>query len=442
MGDTWQGTAGVQQGDDGICTVGINGAVDKASNAMSPGVYPTAFVIDTTPPTNGTLAMNSGAAYTSNRTVNLSIYAEDLYAMELMVGNDVSFSGGTWENYSTAKQWNLPVGDGTKTAYIKFRDTAGNESPSVSASIILDTTAPTNQAVLINGGAGSTTNLNVVLTLAAVDANLADMRIANNSFFAGAVWVAFASGTNWQFSGGDGTKTVYAQYRDRAGNLSGTAQGSIIYDTTRPVVASGIGTPDPAKSGEVTVTVSFAEAGSGMDNSASPTVYLTTALGDTRNVSEDSYIGSMWSGMAFIEEGDDGVATIHVAGAQDMAGNVMDTNDAAGTIMVDTIPPTNYLLLVNNGTVFTSNRVVAITNETVGASIVDVASDMAFTNAYTTNYMASFRWTLPLVQGTNGVYARYRDLAGNSCQTGTWFILDTVPPSAPSDNIRGFIWLS
>ena len=48
----------------------------------------------------------------------------------------------TAETYATSKTWTLSSGDGTKTVYAKFKDTAGNWSTAYSDTITLDTTAP------------------------------------------------------------------------------------------------------------------------------------------------------------------------------------------------------------------------------------------------------------------------------------------------------------
>jgi hypothetical protein len=54
-----------------------------------------------------------------------------------------------WEAFASTKSYTLSSGDGTKTAYIKTKDAAGNESTVASASIILLT--PANNAVIDSG---------------------------------------------------------------------------------------------------------------------------------------------------------------------------------------------------------------------------------------------------------------------------------------------------
>ena len=95
----------------------------------------------------------------------------------------------------------------------------------------LDTAAPTG-SVQIEGGADRINFRTVTLTLGATDphwsAGVDSMRIKN----AGGSWTAwepYADGRSWKLTRGAGKKTVYAQYRDAAGNVSAKASDSITY---------------------------------------------------------------------------------------------------------------------------------------------------------------------------------------------------------------------
>jgi len=104
----------------------------------------TDFRVDASAPTGESISINSGSANTSSRSITLTISATDadsgLYQM--IVSENSDFSGSSWETYSTSKSQTLSSGDGTKTVYAKFKDNIGNESSSVSDTIVLDTTAP------------------------------------------------------------------------------------------------------------------------------------------------------------------------------------------------------------------------------------------------------------------------------------------------------------
>jgi len=97
--------------------------------------------VDTTPPTNTSVSISAGAATTNSLAVTLTLAATD--AAQMMISNDSAFTGGTWETYATSKSWTLSSGEGTKTVYAKFKDSASNASTAVSDTITYSATATT-----------------------------------------------------------------------------------------------------------------------------------------------------------------------------------------------------------------------------------------------------------------------------------------------------------
>lgn len=105
---------------------------------------------------------------------------------------------------------------------------------------ISDTTAPTGSAlgsgtgILINAGNLATNNASVQLQLLATDGvGVIDMQVSNASNFSGATWETYAINKyNWSLdtTSGTGTKTVYARFRDAAGNISTAYSDTITYD--------------------------------------------------------------------------------------------------------------------------------------------------------------------------------------------------------------------
>ena len=105
--------------------------------------------------------------------------------------------------------------------------------------------APPTGTVLVNGGAALTRTTAVTLTLAAadVDSLVTQMRFSNTgSSYSTAE--AYAPTKAWTLASSDGAKTVYAQFKDAAGNWSAAATAAITLDSTAPtisaVVSSGI----------------------------------------------------------------------------------------------------------------------------------------------------------------------------------------------------------
>jgi hypothetical protein len=131
----------------------------------------------------------------------------------------------------------IPEGerDGKHWACVRAWDQVGNQRMECSGEYWYDATAPTNPSVIINDNATYTNNRNVSLALSASDltSGLSQMNLRNEGeSWAG--WRAYQSPYSWTLPSGDGTKTVYAQFKDAAGNTSPTASDSITLDTTAP----------------------------------------------------------------------------------------------------------------------------------------------------------------------------------------------------------------
>ncbi len=209
----------------------------SAYSATSAGVF--IPVPDTTPPT-GTVAIAGGALYTNTQAVTLALSATDTGGSSGGTGvvwMRVSNTGSTWATYAYAASlpWTLAAGDGLKTVQVKFGDGAGNWSNPYTTTITLDKRAPKG-TLTINGGAAYTAGPSVTLSSAATDATsgLAQMRFSNDN----AAWTTFSYAANkaWTLSAGDGVKTVYAQYKDHAGNWSASTSASIVMDSEAPVI--------------------------------------------------------------------------------------------------------------------------------------------------------------------------------------------------------------
>lgn len=90
----------------------------------------------------GSIIIDNGSNLTNNLTVSLAIQAADPEGdtvTHMSFSNDGS-NWAQWEPLVGTKQYTLPLGDGKKTVYIRFKDNNGNVGISSSASITLDTT--------------------------------------------------------------------------------------------------------------------------------------------------------------------------------------------------------------------------------------------------------------------------------------------------------------
>ena len=193
------------------------------------------IILDGTPP-GASLSINGDDNYTNSRDVDLSIALYDANPIRIKLAN----SDGLWPDTfmiietPTVVPWTLSPGpDGLRSVRMLVEDAASNEYVT-SDKIVLDTVAPLGRMEL-NGGASFTNNLLAEGDLVASDATsgLDKMRVGGSEDLDGVAWQTMRDSFHWLLPSGDGTKTVYVQILDRAGNTA-TIDASIILDTTPP----------------------------------------------------------------------------------------------------------------------------------------------------------------------------------------------------------------
>jgi hypothetical protein len=111
---------------DGVVVVNNNGGA---------GTYK--LYLDSAVPT-GTISINSGAAFTNQSNVTLTLAASNPTGgdpvLDMRFSNDnVSF--GAWQPFATSTSYTLPAGEGNHTVYVQFRNGAGGVSASASDAI-------------------------------------------------------------------------------------------------------------------------------------------------------------------------------------------------------------------------------------------------------------------------------------------------------------------
>ena len=92
--------------------------------------------------------------------------------------------------------------------------------------------------IRINGGVKYTNNTTVsveVKSLKLPDSLIAEMRVGTMPDLTSSEWKTYSTAKfDLTLTGGDGQKLVYAQLRDKAGNMSPIESSAIILDTTPP----------------------------------------------------------------------------------------------------------------------------------------------------------------------------------------------------------------
>jgi hypothetical protein len=188
------------------------------------------IIIDTEAP-NGSLLINGNAPYTNSPAATLSVECYDYQSgcsSARFSPDNVAWSD--WEPVSATRPWTMTGGDGVKSVYVQFRDIVGHESSVISRTIVLERIAPVG-SIVINAGEPTTNTAYVTLALSCTDATSGcqSMRLSNDSN-TWTPWEAVAAAKAWTLASGTGSKRVFVQYMDVAGNV-GTVSDTISMDT-------------------------------------------------------------------------------------------------------------------------------------------------------------------------------------------------------------------
>ncbi len=186
----------------------------------------------------------------------------DYHTYQNVPGSPTSYSG----NFS----FTAPS-EGTYYFYTRAIDTSDNieDAPLVADTYTtVDITAPEDE-ILINNDALYTNSLTVDLTLDATDllSDVTYMRFSNDD----STWSSWYPYSSFYYpwvlaSGPDGTRNVYVQYKDSAGNVSESFSDDIILDTTPPVI-SDFNPPNGYTTNNSNFSVRLTDNGSGIDPS-------------------------------------------------------------------------------------------------------------------------------------------------------------------------------
>jgi glucose/arabinose dehydrogenase/chitodextrinase len=266
-------------------------------------------------------------------TVNLAATASDnvgVVGVKFLDGSTQIGAEDTTSPYSVS--WNTTTAaNGTHSLVAQARDAANNVATSTTVTVTVDNQAPTGTAV-INGGAAATNSTSVTLALSATDAvtSVTQMRFSNNgtSFSAAET---FAPTKAWTLSTGAGTKTVYVQFKDAAGNWSTAVTDTIILDTTAPTISGQTATNITGSTAQITWTTNEA-ATSRVEYGLTTSYGSTTALDPTLVTAHGVALTALAPNTTFNYR----VRSIDAAGNERIGTNATFTTAAT----LDTMPPT------------------------------------------------------------------------------------------------------
>ena len=398
-------------------------SMDAAGNetVSANSTFATAAVSDTTAPTVTWSGPPANSILLG--TVTLTATASDNVAVGgvqfLLDGNTLLGTEDTTSPYSFS--WNTTTAsNGTHTLQARARDTSGNTATTAAISVTVDNLAPTG-SVVINGNAAATRNTTVTLTLSASDTQgpVTQMRFSNDGTTFSAA-EAYATSKSWALTSGDGTKTVYVQYRDAAGNWSTAATDTIVLDTTAPSTSAITATV--VTSSSVTITWTTNEPSTSQVDYGPTTSYGSTTPLDSTLVTAHS--------VTLIGLTSNATYNFRVHSSDALANEAVSAN---ATFIIDTAAPSIPIGLT--ATAISSTQInlswaastdnVAVTGYQVlrGGIVIATVANTSYSNT-------------GLTAGTNYVYTvKAVDAAGNASAesasaNATTLTPDTTLPSA------------
>jgi uncharacterized repeat protein (TIGR02543 family) len=400
-------------GKDGLKNITVRFTDDLAT-----ATFTTSIILDTTDPVNGAVIVNQTAAdemtFTwqgfSDATSGIGSY---IIARSTTGIPTTCKSGALYEVKGTSyvdKGLTLPP----YFYRLCAKDNAGNISTGLSISrqisdTQIDFTAPAGSIVINKPGELYTAIPKVTLTIHATDGiNTSDKMCISNTPVCTS-WVAYAPIRSWTLTNGDGLKTVYAYFRDKAGNSSTIpAIAGIILDSTAPANGTMTITPDSGNNLNLSWQ-GFSDATSGIAN------YIVVAgTKATPSCNADPlYSGPLTS---FSHEN----LTLNTmyyyrVCAQDAAGNTSTGAMASKLVRSEYTPPAGTVI-VNNEALYTNKTKVtlAIHADDHGGSGVDkmCISNLSSCTSWVP-YATDKDWILSSGDGSKTVNIWFRDNNGN-----------------------------
>lgn len=395
------------------------------SGVISEPVNQTVF-LDTVDPT-GALYLNDRASTTSTADVSLTLLSFDAGGVDhAEVRNegdasptviDMTDAGTPLQAVTKVIPWTLSSGDGVKTVNVVYFDAHGRSSgtPAYNASILLDSTAPSLTATLLNTiSRDNTLYLNTTVATVRVSASDASgvetVKVSEDSTFATGRSYPTAGDLIYDLPAGSGARTLYVSALDVYGLVSTVVQIDFVVDVSPPtgsIVING--------DAEVTTSRTVQLALTATDNIAVAQMQLSTSL---------YFLGSVWQPFAStasldLSAGDGPQKTVYVR-YRDVNGR--ESQAFFDTIALDTTPPSGFII-VNNGDVETIDRNLNLQLEAFdnfeGTLEMRVGTSADLSAVNWQPFSASFRIDAGTDAGNVTVYYQIRDINGLVSETYT-----------------------
>lgn len=382
--------------------------MDEAKNTTKLPVE-ASIILKTNPPALPAIHVNQGAKFINHKEgiVNLTLSArENPHELKMLISNKPNFEGATPGPFTTSiSNWKLENEiDGLKTIYVRLIDEAGNISDVAKAEIYLDRTPPKVNSFGINNNSEWSISMKVNLNSDVEDAH--EAKFSNNpTTLRNIAWEKFNPvRADWTLLPGDGEKTVYAMFRDQAGNDTEMVTTKIKLDMTPPngeLIINGGNKVTNHPDGMVKLQIKHDADVIGMQITNVPNFEEVKLLPLEKTIEN-------WK----IDDNSEGLKTVFLR-LQDKAGNYSKV--LTSTIILDRTPPTGCELVVNNNDPYVRNpnKRVSLSLRAEGASAMMISNKESMEGVEWVPFKTAIAWTLEGPEGIHYVHAKFKDAAGN-----------------------------
>ena len=287
--------------------------------------------------------------------------------------------------------------------------------------------------IRINSGARYTNNRSIEVEIKSMKTDkglLESMKVGFDPSLASVSWQPYSEDIfRMQIEGDEGEKVIYAQLKDKAGNISMIESNQIIYDVT------------PPQPGEISIN-----QGEKFTNDKLGRVLLSLNATDVHEMmvsNSEQFQNGRWEPYKetvrwIVDLGSgDGNKIVYVK-FRDQAGNESLTSNAS--IILDTTPPADGSITINNNERFTRSTALKIVVQSKDATKVrlvsrDVGRNYDFSPE--NNGRLEIIWDLDSIQGMKNIKAYFMDEARNATKVPAEanIMLKTIPPRRPMVSI-------
>ncbi len=389
-------------GDDGPKTIFVR-FKDEAGN-LSP-VYNATIILDRQPPSDLSIILNEGQEWLRNPSRRSSVQLNANGAAFMELSENPNFPGESWAPFKNVTYWIFSPGEGDKELFARFKDAAGNISQTINGKIKLDFTPPVCDTFNIDNGNDFTNNAQKKVTLDFSVRDAVKMTISNSPIqdptSPTVTWEDYKPEKDWILDGEDGVKTVYAVFKDEAGNYSALYSDKIILDRVGPTNCNVVFNNNmkwvPPGGNKITLD-------------------MTADGADKMIISEDpTFKTGRWElfipRKVFEVSKGDGEKDIYVK-FKDKAGN--ESQVISGKVFLDTSPPTPISLSIDDGAKYTNNPSKTVKLEIMAKDALEMRISQKGGSAGTWEpYVKEKSIVLDGNDGNKVIGVFFRDEAGN-----------------------------